>query len=278
MPTELFLLIGSDLSNSPSPYMMNSAFRCLNIDANYEAVSTDESSFPDLMSVIREKEVKGFNVTMPFKSKVIQYLDQLDKVSKQIKAVNTVIRDGKEYIGHNTDVRGIVKGIMGKDISDAILIGAGGTARAFIAAMNEIGCKNVYIINRSVQRAKELANEIGSKFPTMNFSILELSKIERGDRPDAQLIFNATPMGSYKATFNEVLFNLISEGITVFDAVYLPIETPLLREAKKRGCNIIYGYEMLIEQGAAAFELWTGKVAPIEQMRKVVLDFLRSRS
>ena len=265
---EAYRLIGEDVSRSLSPPMMNAAFHASGIDAVYETVDVGRAEFSSRFLALRA-ETSGINLTIPYKSEVIPLLDALDEVSARIGAVNVVARSGQRYKGYNTDVNGITAPLrergMGR-VRKALLLGAGGAARAFCEAMSHLGCVDITIAVRDTAKGERFASEMTKVFGGIRFSVVA---IDRVGGTEADLIFNATPIGS-GATLPEALKRVIYGHATVFDAVYRPMKTELLRTAEEKGSPIIYGYEMLLNQGMMAFEIWTGKPAPKAAMESAL--------
>jgi len=272
-----YYLLGGDVSSSPSPAMMNAAFKTTGIDATYTALSVGRDEFPKKFQELKQ-ETGGMNVTIPYKSVVIPLLDGLDPVSSRIGAVNVVKRSGSTWQGYNTDANGISASLKehGKAIvRSALLVGAGGAARAFCEAMNQLGCASVTVVVRDPSRGETFIAEMARVFPAMKFNFTTLSSL---GHVDVDLVFNATPIGSADRALPEGLKRVIYGHSIVFDAVYRPMKTDLLRTAELRGCSTIYGYEMLLNQGTMAFEIWTGRQAPKETMRMALLDSLGAAS
>ncbi len=270
--TDRYCVIGRDVSRSPSPAMMNAAFRFLRIDAEYTSVSVSESSFVRELGRLMASRIKGMNVTIPFKAAVIPWLGGLDAVATRIQAVNTVTMeaDGR-YLGHNTDPDGIegpLKAVAASlDIRNSMLVGAGGAARAFCEAMNRMGCIDVAVAVRDKERALRFVSDMEKAFPRMNLTLASMDDLRHLNH---DLVFNASPMGAGGEALPKELKRVLPGTKVVFDAVYRPKETKLLAEAKRNGSKVIHGEEMLLHQGMAAFRLWTGKEAPEKAMRKAL--------
>ncbi len=268
-----YRLLGEDVSASPSPAMMNAAFGTLEIDAVYEAVSVCRGEFRSRFLALRE-ETDGFNLTIPFKSEVIPFLDELDDVSQRIGAANVVKRSGGRYVGLNSDVNGITESLrehhVGR-VARALVIGAGGAARAFCEAMSQVGCGEVTVAARTRQKGEAFASEMSKTFPKIGF---EVDTIDGLGQIEPDLVFNATPIGSGGLPLPEPLVRVIYGHATVFDAVYRPMKTELLRAAERKGARTIYGYEMLLNQGTLAFEMWTGRRAPKHAMGEALRQAL----
>jgi shikimate dehydrogenase len=270
-----YCLIGGDVSHSLSPAMMNAAFASMKMDATYRAVSIRREEFPAKFLELRE-ENDGMNVTIPYKSDVIPLVDELDEVSSRIGAVNVIKREGGKFLGYNTDAGGIVGALKehGKGSPRrALLVGAGGAARAFCEAMHEVRCSGVTVVVREASKGERFIVEMERVFPGMKFGFTTFSGLRE---TDADVIFNATPIGSGGLEVPDGLKRVIYGRATVFDAVYRPMKTELLKTAETRGCHTIYGYEMLLNQGALALETWTGRPAPRETMRKALLESLEA--
>jgi shikimate dehydrogenase len=267
-----YCVIGRDVSRSPSPAMMNAAFRSLRIDASYTRVSVSEARFGLEFARLMDSRFKGMNVTIPFKTAVIPLLGGLDAVATRIHAVNTVTReeDGR-YMGYNTDPDGIAGPLQAiaasLDVRNAMLIGAGGAARAFCEAMNRIGCIDVAVAVRDVERAGKFVGDMEKAFPRMNLTLASLDNLHHLSH---DLVFNASPMGTGGEPLPKELKRVLPGSKVVFDAVYRPKETRLLKEARKNGSTVIHGEEMLLHQGMAAFRLWTGMDAPVKVMRRAL--------
>jgi shikimate dehydrogenase len=248
--------------------MMNAAFRYVKIDAEYTQVSVPEARFGGEFGRLMAAGFKGMNLTIPFKTAVIGLLEGLDAVATRIQAVNTVKleKDGR-YIGHNTDPDGIVGPLQSAagfiEVRNAMLIGAGGAARAFCEAMNRMGCIDVAVAVREVERGRRFVIEMEKAFPRMNLTLASIRDLHHLNH---DLVFNASPMGAADEPLPEELKRVLPGSKVVFDAVYRPRETRLLKEAKRNGSEVVHGEEMLLHQGMAAFRLWTGRDAPEKVM------------
>jgi 3-dehydroquinate dehydratase/shikimate dehydrogenase len=268
--TKIYGVAGNPISSSLSPLMMNTAFRRETVNAVYLALQTGKAD--DLFKLMREVPIQGLSVTMPLKQSVIPLLERTDPLSARIGAVNTILRaqDGKFY-GFNTDVSGIIAPLERRlSLKDArvLVLGAGGVGRAAVFGCREKGAE-VFICNRTSETAQKLARQAGAKtvrrdaLPKLSFDV----------------IINATPLGmaglAGKNAPASPLEPVEMNARYVFDLVYNPIETPLLRSARQKGIAVISGVEMFVQQGARQFEIWTGKPAPEEEMLRVVLHSLR---
>jgi 3-dehydroquinate dehydratase/shikimate dehydrogenase len=265
--TRVYGVAGNPVAHSLSPLMMNTAFRRENINGVYLALHATKLS--DLLACIRDIPLHGLSITMPYKEEIIKYLDNTDAVTEKIGACNTVIRaqDGKLY-GYNTDVAGVVRPLEQRlHLAGAkvLVVGAGGGARAAVFGLKERGAE-VFIVNRTTSIGQKLARRAHAKFLTRTQM--------RGLQFD--VIVNATPVG-----MNGKLAPLSEKELNariLFEMVYTPAETKLVKLARARGMQVITGVEMFVQQGARQFEIWTGKPAPAEDMYRVVTATLQAHA
>lgn len=266
--TKIYGVAGNPIRSSLSPVMMNTAFRRETVNAVYLALQTNKLS--DLLKLVHEIPIQGLSVTMPLKQEIMAHLERTDPLSAKIGACNTVLRqDGKLY-GFNTDVAGIT-GPLEKRISlrgaKALVLGAGGAARAAVFGLRDKGA-DVFILNRTPETAQKLARQSGSK--TIKKDALAKTTFD--------VIINATPIGMNGQKGAQLLEAKDLNTNLVFDLVYNPLETPLLRLARQQNIPIITGIEMFVQQGARQFEIFTGKPAPEEEMLRVVIHALRQQA
>ncbi|MGB9660150.1 MAG: shikimate dehydrogenase [Nitrososphaerales archaeon] len=277
--TRLCCVIGHPVDKSLSPIMHNEAFRAKSLDYVYLAFDVDTSRLKEAVEGLRALKVKGFNVTMPHKVAILNLLDRINEDASLVGAVNTVVNVDDELIGYNTDVNGIISALESKVHSlkglKALLIGAGGAARAYIVALVSKGCKEIIIMNRTFDKAKLMAEDLSKKLK-MNYNLEELSMNSLKKAVNSvDILINATPIGTYPNLDESIVpQELIKKDMVVFDAVYNPKKTKLIRDAEKMGAKVIPGYEMFVGQGAASFKLWTGIDAPVDIMRRAVLKAL----
>lgn len=267
--TRVFGVAGNPVKNSLSPVMLNTAFRRENVNAVFLALQTTKVA--DLLTLIREVPISGLSVTMPLKQEILKHLEKTDPLSEKIGACNTIVRaqDGKLY-GFNTDVAAVVRPLEKRlKLKDAkiLVLGAGGAARAAVFGLREKGAE-VFILNRTPQAGQKLARESKSK----TFRREHLLKTQ------FDVIVNATPVGMQGLKPQHILEPKEINARLVFDLVYNPIETPLIRMAREKGIPVVTGVEMFVHQGARQFEIWTGKPAPEEEMLRVVIHALRQRA
>jgi 3-dehydroquinate dehydratase/shikimate dehydrogenase len=267
--TKVYGVAGNPIRSSLSPIMMNTAFRRETVNAVYLALQAHKLS--DLLKLVDEIPIQGLSVTMPLKQEIMEHLEKTDPLSAKIGACNTVLRaqDGKLY-GFNTDVAGIT-GPLEKRMSlrgaKVLVLGAGGAARAAVFGLRDKGAE-VFILNRTAETAQKLARQSGSK--TIKKDALAKTQFD--------VIINATPIGMAGIKAPQLLEAKDLNAKLVFDLVYNPLETPLLRMARQKGIPIVTGIEMFVQQGARQFEIFTGKPAPEEEMLRVVIHALRQQA
>lgn len=269
-------IIGNPLGHTLSPAMHNAAFKELGLSFEYLAFEISENELADTLKMLKAKGFRGLSVTHPFKIKVMRYLDFIHESADKIKAVNTIVNDFGELKGFNTDSYGALEALKKNDVdlessSNKILIlGAGGAARAVAFSLARFGC-DITIANRTLSRGVELAVMLNKITSSTAIELSDVSQIIA----EVKILINCTSVGM-KGGFEEspISTDLIRGDMTVFDTVYSPKDTPLLKAAKKSGAKIVYGYDMFISQGVKAFELWTGEKAPISLMRKIVCQEL----
>jgi shikimate dehydrogenase len=252
--------------------MQNAAFSALRLNCTYIAFKVPAGELQQSVESLRSIKIAGFNVTVPHKVGVMKYLDELDSSAKKSYAVNTVNSIEGIFRGYNADIHGFIEPLRRRKVDfqkmNVLLIGAGGAARAIVAALSEqSGLTKVVIANRDEQRARTLA-KIGSELG-VNCEVVGLHDAKTA-ACGADLIVNATTMGM-KNEPSILDHTHIRKGSIVYDLVYRPINTGLIENAKYAQAIVVYGYEMLIEQGAKAFEIWTGIPAPRDAMKKSVL-------
>ena len=267
--TKVYGIAGNPVKHSLSPLMMNVAFRRETVNAVYLTLQT--SKVKDLLALVQEIPLQGFSVTMPLKQEIMKYLERTDALSAKIGACNTVVRsqEGKLF-GFNTDVTGILQPLESRLAlrgAKVLVLGAGGAARAAVFALKDRGA-DVYVLNRTAASGQKLAREAKAK----TFRKDQLAKTSW------DVILNATPVGM---TGNKSQMWLEPDEINaryVFDMVYDPIETPLLRVARIKGSHVINGLEMFVHQGAEQFQIWSGKPAPRDEMTRVVAHAAQVRA
>jgi shikimate dehydrogenase len=268
-------IIGNPVRASLSPAMQNAALRHLKLDACYHGF---EIAPDQVRAVLRALPLLGFwgiNVTIPYKEKVLPFLDEVDAVAGAIGAVNTVVvREGR-LLGYNTDAEGFrmaleIEGRTELPGARVLVVGAGGAARAAAFACLSRGCRSLLIANRSEPRARSLCRALRAKFPAADIAAVAAGAPDWSGRARAcDIVVNTTPSGGWDEPLPVPQASL-RRGQTVMDIVYRPRRTPLLIAAKAAGARTVDGLQMLLHQGALAFTLWTGRAAPSAVMRRAL--------
>ena len=271
--TQLVGILGYPLAHSISPAVQQAAFDHYGLPVRYEAWSTPPDALGDEVSKLREGKYLGASVTIPHKEGVGAYLDGVDAWATSIGAVNTIVREGSDLMGYNTDAYGFIKSL--KEIGGfdprgkrVLLLGAGGAARAAVFGLATEGISSLVIANRTLHRARSLVEDIRGSIAHVSAVSMDGAALEESSAT-ADLIVNSTSIGMAHGDAEgrtPLDARLIPSRALAYDIVYNPPETPLLNEARKAGARTLGGLPMLIYQGEAAFQRWTGRDAPIEVM------------
>jgi shikimate dehydrogenase len=279
--TKVCGVLGDPIEHTLSPTIQNAAFNHLKLDFVFLAFHVKAADLENALQGMRGLGIHGLNVTMPHKSTVTAYLDELDPAVKFLGSANTILNEDGRLSGFNTDGAGALKALRenGIELSEkkVMLLGAGGAAKAIAFALaKEVG--EIVVLNRTTKKAKELAErlteKLGKKVLGGSLSPETIAENLQG----SDVLINATSEGmNPEANHSIVAPWLLRSDLAVMDIVYNPVETKLAKEAKEAGSRVISGVEMLIYQGAASFEIWTGRAAPIEIMRKAALNKLLSK-
>lgn len=268
--TRITGIIGYPVGHTLSPPMHNAAFESLGLDYCYVPFLVRPECLEDAVKSVKALDLRGVNVTVPHKEKVMPLLDEIDEEASFIGAVNTVVNDGGRLTGHNTDGRGFMKSLSerGVDLRDGevLIVGAGGAARAVGYYLSQEAGK-VSVHGRTPEKAEQLVADLNK----LRHNVFFLPEIAGTDR--FRMIVNATPLGLSEGDPLPFDTSLLRKGQIVSDLIYR--ETPLLRGAIKRGCTAIDGLGMLLWQGVLSFELWTGRTPGVEVMREALLNLVR---
>ena len=263
--TNIVGLIGHPVEHSFSPPMHNAAFNALNMDWAYVAFDVNPFNVKSAIEGAKSLNIKGFNVTIPHKIEVMKYLDEIDEVAGLIGAVNTI--DFKSMKGYNTDGIGAVKAI--EEVTSiknkkVVVAGAGGASRAISFYIAKYGAESVTILNRNVEKAQSLADDINLIDDVNADSIKNI----KGHVADADILIDTTPVGMHPNVNDDAIICAedMHEDLVVFDAVYNPNETSLIKEAIKANAKPVYGIKMLLYQGVESFKIWTGQNPPVDVM------------
>ena len=274
--TNIVGLIGHPVEHSFSPPMHNAAFDALNMDYAYVAFDVNPNDLKSAIEGAESLNIKGFNVTIPHKVDVMQYLDDLDEVARLIGAVNTI--DFKNLKGYNTDGIGAVKAI--EEVTsiknkNVVVAGAGGASRAISFYIAKYGAESLTILNRNQAKAESLASDVSDSGLIGEVASDSINAIGNY-MESADVLIDTTPLGMHPNINDEpiVKADMMDEDLVVFDAVYNPNETVLIKEAIKANAKPVYGIKMLLYQGAESFKIWTGKTAPVDVMEKALRNTL----
>jgi shikimate dehydrogenase len=273
-------VIGDPIEHTLSPAIHNAAFNHLKLDFVFLAFRVKTADLENAVRGMRSLGIHGLNVTMPHKSTVISYLDEVDPTVQFLGSANTILNKNGRLSGFNTDGVGAFKALRenGTELSEkkVLLLGAGGAAKAIAFALAE-KAGELAILNRAAEKAAVLADSLnrmsGKKIVG---DALSPSAVQK-NLQDADILVNATSVGMHPNVNQSLVApQWLRSDLTVMDIVYKPVETKLAKDAKAAGAKVISGVEMLIYQGAASFEIWTGCSAPIEVMRRAALNKLSS--
>ena len=278
--TQVCGVIGDPIEHSLSPTIHNAAFNYLKLDFVFLAFRVKAADLENAIQGMRGLGIHGLNVTMPHKSTVIGCLDEVDSTVKFLGSANTILNKDGKLSGFNTDGVGALKALRenGAKLSEkkVLLLGAGGAAKAIAFALaEEVG--ELVVLNRTAEKAKRLAEALEqiSNKKVVGGSLSPDTIVK--NLQDSDVLINATSVGMHpEANQSIVPPQWLRSDLTVMDIVYNPVETKLAKDAKAVGARVISGVEMLIYQGAASFEIWTGLSAPIEVMRRAALNKLSS--
>lgn len=271
-------VIGDPIEHTLSPIMHNAAFKALKLDFAFLAFKVKAADVEKAVSGMRALGIHGLNVTMPHKSAVINYLDEVDQAAKAIGSVNTILNKDGRLFGFNTDGVGALQALRENGVElrgkKVLLLGEGGAARA-IAYTLAREADELVILNRTAKQAAELANLLKQTFDRKVVADALSPNAIKDTLQDSDVLINATSVGMKpNANQTPVAFEWLRPDLAVMDIVYNPVETKLAKDAKAAGAKVVSGFEMLIYQGAASFEIWTGHSAPVEVMRHAALNHL----
>jgi len=285
--TKFIGLIGYPVKHSISPHFQRAALDYYQLDICYEVWETSSGKLESMIAGLREPQNLGANVTVPYKEAVLPLLDDVDELASLIGAVNTIVKRDDKLVGFNTDAYGFIEALyqeghfepQGKRV---VILGAGGVARAVSFALVREKAISLVIINRSLARAEALADSLRSYIAESGLetkvAALPWQSSTSGESFDhCHLIVNCTTIGmrySPREGQSPLSLEVIPKGVLVYDLVYNPYPTPLLQLAERAGAGALSGLAMLVYQGAASFELWTGREAPVDIMLKRAREML----
>lgn len=274
-------IIGDPIGHSLSPAMHNAVLRKGGFRYLYLPFHVTPSRLKDFVRDAPSLNLAGFNVTIPHKEAVLKHLSWISPEAKAIGAANTVVVSSKRLQGYNTDAGGYLRSLIeGTGFRPrgrvALVLGAGGAARAVVYALAKSGLKEIALANRTRARARRLAREFSKKFPKTRIVDVPFDlKLVNRLLPELDLLVNTTSVGMNRTSFRGLDVRRLGKKAVVSDLVYKPLVTPLLRAAKRRGLKIHTGDGMLLYQGAEAFRLWTGRKPDLRLMKKALLVALK---
>ena len=247
-----FCVIGNPIQHSLSPVMHKWVFESLKIDAKYEKIKLEQKELPKIIQKMRSGDLDGINITIPLKEAVLTFLDEINPRAKSIGAVNCIMISNSKVIGNNTDWYGFSMALKKNNINtlnrEVIILGAGGSARSILYALKRIGVQKMFLLNRTIEKAKKLQDNSIFVHP-----LHDAKQIIKTD----SIIINTTSVGMQNKQ-SPINFDLINKNQILFDIIYSPLETSLLQCGKKRGALTINGLDMFIYQGMASLDLWFG--------------------
>jgi len=268
--TKRVVLIGHPVAHSLSEAMQQAAFDDRGIDARYELWDRAPIALAEAITELRGDDFLGANVTIPHKERVVPMMDKLTEEAQAIGAVNTITREGKRLVGHNTDAPGFkvaLDRLVGKQKMPrmAVVLGAGGGARAVVYGLITEGFQRIIVFNRHLHRAEGLVKHFGRSAAHMELRAMPWHEsIIEAELAKAKIFVNATSIG-LTSDVSPIPAEVLHDDLLVLDLIYA--RTRLLRDAESAGCTVADGELMLLHQGAAAFTLWTGQPAPLEVMQ-----------
>jgi len=260
-----YLVIGNPIKHSLSPKLHNYWFEKNNIDANYDRRKIDKNEIQEIINEIKDNKLDGINVTVPFKTDVIPFLDTLSEEAQITQSVNTIYMHDKKLVGHNTDIKGFELSLKDTQFDlnnkSIFILGAGGVVPSIIYALEKLGVSKISVSNRTKEKAEDLKK---------NF--LNIGLVDWGDQAEFDMIINATSLGLSKEDEIGLNFRNINKEKLFYDVIYNPKETNFLRTGKSLGCKVSNGKMMFIYQAFEAFKLWHKVEPKIDDELKNFLD------
>lgn len=283
---KIYGLLGKNIGYSLSPAMQNAAFKALGMDAKYELFDISEGALDNFFVKLKKGALSGCNVTVPYKEKALGFVDDKSDAVRIIGALNTIVSLGNALKGYNTDYHGFMKSLRGSEAGDLgfepegksiFVFGAGGAAKAVVYALLILNAKKIAIADVDNEKSERFAASIALKGEWNTLITVTHDEAQHDEFISrADLLVNATPCGSEENDSPLFDYKYIDKGLSVFDLIYARV-TPLIKEARTRGAKAVGGVNMLLYQAAHSFELWTGRVAPLDVMRNALLEKVNSR-
>jgi shikimate dehydrogenase len=273
--TKLICVIGHPIKHSKSPLMHNAALQKIGEDAVYLAFDVETEKLEGFIAGVRAMGIIGANVTIPHKENIIKYLDGVTKEAEIIGAVNTIYRDGDKLIGDNSDGKGFIISLMKETEFDpkgkkVLILGAGGASKAVTVKLADEGAAEIYLYDIDEKKAKELVEQVMKSAPkNVKLHVVDKKNIEKIAK-ESNLLVNCTPIGMKESDIELLPEEVFNSNHVVYDLIYNPTRTKLLKSAEKKGAKVVNGLGMLIYQGAISFEKWTGKKPDTDIMFKTI--------
>lgn len=265
---DIYGILAFPAHHSLSPAMHNAGFNALGTDARYKIFEVPSEELEAFIQKVRKEKIKGLSVSKPHKQDIIPLLDIVDPLAEEIGAVNTVYWEDEKLVGTNVDWIGVEQALLEKtsiEGKDAVVLGAGSASRAAIFALKENQARSIAILNRTLDHAKDLANEF----------ICDYGDLNDFDSFSPDIVVQATSAGLNKKEGIELVpKDLLQPSMTIMEVIYTPLETKILKDAREKGAQTITGDRMLLHQGIAAFTIWTQQKAPTEAMEKALKEKL----
>jgi len=274
-------IIGYPLSHSISAAIQKAGFESLGLEGSYDVLETTPEDLIPRIKYLKSNNYQGFNVTIPLKVPMSLFLDDIDDYANIAGCVNTVkILPDKSFIGYNTDIYGFKKAIPESvDLNNArvSILGTGGASRAAVVGLSEKGVKNIDFYTRNIINSRQTLDYLRAQFPAIEFNVYQIQNIR--SLKESQMVVNATPIGMKGYIADQMPlepFNLddLNKETVIYDIVYNPTKTVLIKEAEKRGLKTISGLDMLIYQAQSAIQIWTGKIPDANLMKLAAIEAL----
>jgi shikimate dehydrogenase len=276
-------VMGHPVAHSLSPQMQLAGFNALQRPAQYVRIDVPPEKLAEAVATLRRENFCGWNCTLPNKVALSDYMDDLGQSARQLKAVNTVVRENDRLTGFNTDGDGWVRAIREEfsvDVRDLkiLILGAGGAGQALARQAALEGCERLVLVNRNLERARQLADELDPSFHSTKLigahdrlKVIPFNEEEIAEELNSiDLVINATSLGLKTSDPAVLSSRILQPHLLVYDTIYRPARTRLIQAAQEAGCRVANGLSMLLHQGALSLELWTGETAPLEAMRKAL--------
>lgn len=278
--TRLLGLIGYPLKHSKSPHMHNKSFQDLGLDYVYMAFEVQDGHIKEALDSLKTLNAIGGNITMPHKTKIVEYLDDISPEAKIIGSINTIkIDENKKVTGYNTDGKGFVKSLEENEVKfkgkKIVIAGAGGAAKAIAIQLAYDGVGEIVLFNRTLEKAKIITDNININIPSCKATAKDMNEADLvKEIKDAAVLVNCTSLGM-KSTIDQSIISSpvqLPNDIFIADIIYDPDQTRLLKIAKEAGCRYMNGLMMLIWQGAIAFKIWTGVDMPVDLIKEEIFN------